>query len=178
MEISKAYRYCPICGTQRTQIKPSRPFLCTECGHTSFFGPVTAVGAVVANEQNEVLLIERAREPGKGKLGMPGGFVDPFESAEAAARRELQEELEIEVAELHYLMTAFNSYSYHGIVYPVLDIFFHTEPLSDQTIRGDSSEVATWIWTKLTENVLDRMAFDSNRKALEYYQHREECDLE
>lgn len=44
------------------------------------------------DDQIEVLLIERARDPFKGKWALPGGFVDKDESLEAAAARELKEE--------------------------------------------------------------------------------------
>ncbi len=169
MEISEAYRFCPVCGSKREKLAPSRPFRCESCGHTSFFGPVTAVGGVITNREGKVLLIERAREPGLGKLGMPGGFVDPNEGAEIALRREIQEEVGISVGKLTFLMTAPNSYPYRGIALPVLDIFFSAIVLDDQEIVHDDSEVSAWIWTDLTPEILDRLAFHSNRQALERF---------
>ena len=48
--------------------------------------------------QDEVLVAVRARNPGKGLLDLPGGFVDPGESLEVALYRELQEELGFDMA--------------------------------------------------------------------------------
>jgi 8-oxo-dGTP diphosphatase len=57
--------------------------------------PALAVDAVVfgfADEDVCGLFIERALEPFKGRWALPGGFVRPGETPEAAARRELGEE--------------------------------------------------------------------------------------
>lgn len=44
------------------------------------------------NGRREVLLIRRGRPPFEGSWALPGGFLDPFEPPEDAARRELAEE--------------------------------------------------------------------------------------
>lgn len=60
---------------------------------------IHAVDPVITNGE-EVVMINRSREPGKGKPALPGGFIDPeksggVESAVQAAAREAMEEVGI-----------------------------------------------------------------------------------
>jgi ADP-ribose diphosphatase len=55
-------------------------------------------------ESNEVILaVEPSRAFGESVLILPGGIVEPDEQPEAAANRELQEELGLRAARLHFL---------------------------------------------------------------------------
>jgi len=45
-----------------------------------------AAGVIVQDREGRVLLVRRAKEPARGRLGVPGGFVDVGETAEASAR--------------------------------------------------------------------------------------------
>lgn len=57
------------------------------------------VGAVILDSQNRVLLLHHRFRPGSG-WGIPGGFINPMEQAEDAIRRELREEIGLEVEQL------------------------------------------------------------------------------
>lgn len=56
----------------------------------------------------QVLLIQRAHDPFAGKWALPGGFVEPNESAEQAATRELQEETGLSGVSVEQLHTFSN----------------------------------------------------------------------
>lgn len=56
-------------------------------------------------EDYQILLIQRAQGPYKGKYALPGGFIEMDESLEEAARRELFEETGVENLQLTQIQT-------------------------------------------------------------------------
>ncbi|AKG91183.1 ADP-ribose pyrophosphatase [Geoglobus ahangari] len=58
--------------------------------------PLVGVGAVVIRN-GKILLVKRANEPNKGKWSVPGGLVRAGETLEEALKREMREELGVEV---------------------------------------------------------------------------------
>ena len=64
---------------------------------------VTA-GAVITDNQGRVLLLKHRFRPGTG-WGMPGGFMQAGEQPEEALRRELREEVGLEVEEVELFST-------------------------------------------------------------------------
>lgn len=58
---------------------------------------VVGVAAVIWNDQSQVLLIRRTKEPRIGQWSLPGGKVERGEALEAALRREIREETGLEI---------------------------------------------------------------------------------
>ena len=70
--------------------------------------PALTVDVVVVtlfDGRHQVLLIRRKHPPFEGRWALPGGFVEPHEPLEDAARRELWEETNVEPARLEQLHT-------------------------------------------------------------------------
>ena len=63
---------------------------------------VYCVVDILIEKDGKIVLIRRANDPFKGSRAIPGGFVDPGETAERAAVREAKEEtgLDVEVTDI------------------------------------------------------------------------------
>ena len=172
MEPASLFQFCPRCGRPRAQGKPIQPFQCGACGFHYYFNPCLAVAAILLGPHEEALFIRRAKEPAKGKLAVPGGFVDIGETAEDALRREIKEEVNLEVGPLEFLCSAPNEYLYRGVNYPVLDLAFVCRALSiENTAALDGVE--SFCWLKPAEIDPGEIAFPSIRAALRHYNEGE-----
>lgn len=93
--MERVAKYCPRCGTKLVQQHHHdklRP-VCPACEFVVYFDPKVAVIAVITrNGGDEVLLVQRANNPGMGKWACPAGFVEHDEPPADAAVREVLEE--------------------------------------------------------------------------------------
>ncbi len=99
-------------------------------------------------------------------LGLPGGFVDGGESCEIAVAREIKEEVGLIATEMEFLTTFPNTYEYKGVISDVLDSFYVCKVETLESIQAQESEVTSYFFAKPEESVIERMAFESNKKAL------------
>jgi NADH pyrophosphatase NudC (nudix superfamily) len=168
ISLAESYRFCPRCGSPVRE--PGRhPLVCEVCRKSVYFSPVIGAVAVIADALGRVLLVIRDREPGRGLYGLPGGVVDPGESVEEALAREVYEEVGLRVRELTYIGSFPNPYTHQGIVLPVTDVAFACQVDSFDARPCAPGEVAGVAWEQPTADVRGRMAFASNRLALELY---------
>ncbi len=119
----------------------SRSFKCEDCSFNYYINSAAAVAVLLFNDQGELLFTRRAVDPHCGKLDLPGGFIDPMETGEQAAIREIQEELGITVHSLRYFGSFPNEYVFSGFSVYTLDLAFlaKTESLHKMTAMDDIS---------------------------------------
>jgi len=87
--MGKKNSHCSYCGQPFADDVPW-PRRCA-CGRTTWINPIP-VAVVLLPVDDGLLLIRRAIEPQRGKLALPGGYVNFGESWQAGAARELVEE--------------------------------------------------------------------------------------
>jgi len=118
---------CPMCGSKNIENHNNRKWFCPDCSFDLYNNVAAAVGIVIYDKYNNVLFEVRAKEPRKGYIAVPGGFVDFNESVEEAIIRECQEEIGFTIQKADYLCSAPNTYEYKGIEYKTCDLFFTAE---------------------------------------------------
>lgn len=160
-------KFCRRCGAPLTQKETGR-YRCSN-GHELFYksGGV-AIGLFLVDESNRVLLCVRGIDPGKGKLDVPGGFVEFGETLEEAIAREIQEELALapnQYGRPQYLLSGMNEYPYAGEVLYPYDMFFWARANANLAIIAQD-DVADAQWVSLDAINPDDFAFDTARMAL------------
>ena len=161
------FKFCPSCASTHFTFPDNRRFLCEDCGFT-YYHNIAAAVALVFTFEDKVLFTVRNVDPDKGKWDLPGGFIDPSETAEEAACREIREELglDLQPSDLKYITTAPNNYLYKNVPYRTMDIFYECALPSDGIKVAAEDEIQELIWVKRSEIDLEKIGFVSIRKVI------------
>ena len=163
------FNFCPNCGGKNIQNVNMRKWKCDDCGFTLYNNVAAAVGLVIQKKNGKVLFEKRAKEPRKGFLALPGGFVDPNETAEEACFRECKEEIGVEPLSVKYIATFPNTYEYKNVLDKTCDIFFEAVLPENAELHAQEGEVLGFeeVSIKNEEDLKDvPLAFESARKTL------------
>jgi NAD+ diphosphatase len=101
VEWSRSHRFCGHCAQPTEDSPGERARRCPACGLKAFPRLAPAIIALVERDDGRALLARNANWP-TSMYSCLAGFVEPGESAEAAARREIREEVGIEIGQLRY----------------------------------------------------------------------------
>ncbi|WP_395748047.1 NUDIX domain-containing protein [Prosthecobacter sp.] len=162
------YKFCSNCGGSEWIEKSEREFVCAACGYRHFITPIAAAVAVLLDAQDRVLVVRRAHEPGLGKLGLPGGVIEPEETGEMAVAREVHEEVGIELpaSAFTYFLALNNRYPFQGFTWPTIDLFFVARVPNFDSVKKQDSEVSEVLICPLDEVPLEDFAFWTNAEAV------------
>ena len=97
--------HCPRCGEPTVAIKGERGKRCLRCKYDHY--PHLHPAVIVLIRDGDRVLLTRKSFWAKGRYGLVAGFVDIGESLEAAARREIREEVGVEVRDLQYVASQY-----------------------------------------------------------------------
>ena len=96
----RTHRFCGRCGAPTTAVEAGHVRRCTACAADAF--PRTDPAVIVLVTAGARCVLGRAPRFPPGMYSTLAGFVEPGESLEAAVRREVREEVGLELAEIRY----------------------------------------------------------------------------
>jgi ADP-ribose pyrophosphatase YjhB (NUDIX family) len=173
------FTFCPSCASKNIAFEKGKYFRCPDCGFVYYHNTAAATGCIIEAD-GRLLFLVRGKEPAKGKLDLPGGFVDPGEGALEGLYREIREELGWTPpvppgADTFSAFTFFasfsNRYPYKNIVYNTCDMYFYLSApgLSERDLTLEKAEITAVRFLKPEEIDFDEIAFDSTRRAVREY---------
>lgn len=100
MNWDRNHQFCSRCGHATRDKGDETAKMCPECGYLSY--PVMSPAIIVAVTREDEILLARAGRFPKEMYSVLAGFVEPGESLEECIRREVHEEVGVEVRNIRY----------------------------------------------------------------------------
>ena len=164
------FAFCPVCGSKHFVVNNFKSKRCQDCGFTYYANPCSATAAFIVNDNDEMLVVRRAKEPAKGTLDLPGGFVDMYETVEEGMIREIKEETGLDVKDIRYLFSSPNVYEYSGLGVHTLDmdflVYVHGDPDVLKTTIRAADDAAEALWIPISDINPDEFGLTSIRNAV------------
>ena len=112
----------------------------------SFPSARVGVGAVIIRD-GQVLLVKRGREPAKGLWAVPGGAVEPGETLQAAAEREIFEEtgVVIRAGEPIFAFDLIEKDETGALKFHYVIVDLRAEYVSGEPVAADDAADARWL---------------------------------
>lgn len=97
--------FCHFCGAKRADasktVSTQEPQMCSSCGEIFYKNPKPVAVLIVPTGDGGIYLVRRGIDPHRGRLALPGGYVEEGESWQKAAVREAGEELDLHFFRRH-----------------------------------------------------------------------------
>jgi len=137
------FQFCGRCGAKTTNMEKERAKICQTCNLVSY--PRQSPAIIVAITRGDKILLARSdRFKHKDMYSVLAGFVDPGESFEECVRREVREEVQIEIKNIRY----FGSQSWP---FPDSLMVGFTAEYKSGVISVDNDELAEAGWFSVSE---------------------------
>jgi NADH pyrophosphatase NudC (nudix superfamily) len=92
----KPFRYCPACASRLGEPDAEGTPSCPSCGRSWYCNPAPTAGCLILGEGRGLITI-RGRDPLKGRADLAGGFLRCDEDPITGLKREVDEELGVEI---------------------------------------------------------------------------------
>lgn len=137
-------RFCQACGTELEPPEGDGPANCPSCGRHWYQNMAPTAGAAIVRD-GKVLITKRAFEPEKGRYDIPGGFLHITEHPIDGLKREVREELGVEIDASMDDVVQMIPHPYGDDGEWVLAIGFRARLVSGDLRPGDDVESFEWV---------------------------------
>ena len=140
----KPFRFCPACATPLEDPDGEGGARCPRCDRSWYRNSAPTAGCAIVVD-GKALVTVRGREPEKGRLDVPGGFLLPGEDPILGLRREVKEELgvDIDVDVSDCLSMVPHRYGREGDF--VLALGFKARLVGGEVAPADDVEAVQWV---------------------------------
>ena len=125
--------------------------------------PIPTVDIIIEKD-DRIVLIRRKNEPFKGKLAIPGGFVNEGELLEDRAIKEAKEETSLDV-ELKEILGVYSIPDRDPRGH-IMSTVFIAKPIGGIVEGGDDAASAAWF--KIDDKILNEVSFDHKKIITDY----------
>lgn len=132
------HRFCGVCGGMPAPMKNERALLCPQCGAIQY--PTIAPAVIVAITHEHKLLLARNAHGAFRHFSLIAGYVEAGETLEQAVKREVQEEVGLQIRDITY----FGSQPW-GLSQSLM-VGFHAKLAGNDSITLQQSELAEANW--------------------------------
>jgi 8-oxo-dGTP diphosphatase len=157
-------KFCCYCSGEisRSEIEGRIRDYCSGCRTVFYENPLPVVSCIVVNEDREVLLIKREKEPYRDMWCLPIGFAEAGEDMGQAALRELEEEAGIKGSIVRLIdVDTVENYYYGSLAI----VAYEVRKIGGEVRPGDDAAAAAY-YPMINYPPL---AWSSNEKALRIY---------
>lgn len=157
-------RYCGHCGKEVSLDEKRRVLCCDNCGNEIF--PRINPAVIVAVYHGDEIIFTRYAGREYKRYALIAGFAEFGETIEQTVRREVMEEVGIEVTNLQYYKS--QPWGFSGS----LLLGFFAEAVGDLTIQREEEELSEAFWMKREDIELDQEEISLTREMMKVFKEK------
>jgi len=166
----KNYKFCPKCAgeLEYRKLETATHPVCTRCGFEFYENSKPTAGALIEDERGRVLLSKRKIDPRKGYWDILGGFLEKGEEPLEGLKREIREELQIEMKDIVFQEIYIDHYfDSSETKYYTLNIIFRAKIKSGEI--KPNYEISELKWFSKDDLPWDKLAFPNQKQTLKNF---------